>query len=97
MISTNVRTFFEKGTKRSTPELQMIEQDENSILYKNILSLPIKYREVLILYYYKELSVDEISKLMDLNVSSVKTRLRRSREKLKQLLPNEKGSEFIGS
>jgi RNA polymerase sigma-70 factor, ECF subfamily len=38
------------------------------------------YRNVIIMYYYQELSVSEIANIMDLNKSTVKTHLRRARE-----------------
>lgn len=96
IISMNVFSIFEKEDGVS-PEEYTIVKDENSLLFHSILSLPIKYREVLIFYYYKDLSIEEISKVVGINPSTVKTRLRRSREKLKQLLPEEKGREFFGS
>ena len=45
-----------------------------------------KYREVLLLYYYEDLQVAEIAELCQLSVSTVKTRLQRARAKLKPLL-----------
>ncbi|MER2107386.1 MAG: sigma factor-like helix-turn-helix DNA-binding protein [Solibacillus sp.] len=42
--------------------------------------LPVKYREVIWLYYYVELSVLEIADVLDCSVNTVKTRLARGRK-----------------
>lgn len=42
-----------------------------------------KYRLIVILYYVEELKVREIAKLLDMRVSTVKTRLARGREELR--------------
>ncbi len=55
----------------------------NEELSQNVLKLPVKYREVIILHYYEELKISEISSLLDLKESTVKTRLQRARAKLK--------------
>lgn len=60
--------------------------EDSQILGRQILELPIKYREILVLYYYKELSVKEISHLLNLSENTVKTRLQRGRFQLKSML-----------
>ena len=51
-----------------------------------IKALPPKYREVLVLYYYVELSVTEIATVTGQLTGTVKSRLFYARAKLKQLL-----------
>ena len=51
-----------------------------------ILALPEKYRTVLGLYYYEELSTKEIAALLNIRQTAVTTRLARGRELLKQRL-----------
>jgi RNA polymerase sigma factor (sigma-70 family) len=51
-----------------------------------ISALPAKYKEVLILYYYQDMGVAEIAAILDLKVSTVKTRLQRGRDSLKRSL-----------
>ena len=50
------------------------------------MALPEKYRTVLDLFYYEELSTKEIAALLGLRQSAVTTRLSRARELLKQQL-----------
>lgn len=46
--------------------------------------LPFEERQVLTLYYMQEFSIKEISVLMELNTNTVKTKLRRGKERLRQ-------------
>ncbi|WP_121603734.1 sigma factor-like helix-turn-helix DNA-binding protein [Virgibacillus sp. Bac332] len=48
--------------------------------------LPIKYKDVLILYYYKQMSLKEISTINGLKMNTVKSRLVRGRKLLKREL-----------
>ncbi|MBH0173615.1 sigma-70 family RNA polymerase sigma factor [Fictibacillus sp. 23RED33] len=60
----------------------VIASSEDQLLYQAVLSLPLKYREVILLHYYKEFSVGEIGELLSMNESTVKTRLSRARRVL---------------
>lgn len=51
-------------------------------LVVEIQQLPLKYREVLHLFYYEEYSVKEISEILGIKQSAVTTRLNRARKKL---------------
>ena len=62
------------------------EAPEQQALYQAVLSLPERYRIVLVLFYYEELPVKEIAALLGLEVSAVTTRLSRARKKLKEVL-----------
>ncbi len=53
-----------------------------------ILSLPEKYRTVIVLKYLEELSLIEISEMLDLPLGTVKTRIHRGREALRKQLRN---------
>lgn len=52
-------------------------------------SLPPKYRLVIHLFYYEQFSVREIAKMTDQKESTVKSRLFRAREMLKELLEGD--------
>lgn len=68
------------------PESFLIQQETNEALAHAVLTLPIKYREVILLYYYEELSIHEVATILRCNENTVKTRLRRARGNLKTLL-----------
>ena len=75
---------FKSPTKRSRNV--MIESDEKLELAEAVLELPLKYREVIIHYYFEDLSVLEVSQLLIISDSTVKTRLRKARSLLKEKL-----------
>ncbi len=61
-------------------------QEEKSDVYYAVAALPEKYRVIVHLFYYEELSVKEIAAALRISESSVKTRLHRAREILKETL-----------
>lgn len=75
--------FQNKGSVKSV-ETEIISMQRNRELAKAIMELPVKYREIIILYYYHDLDSNEISNLLNTNVSTVRTRLTRGRELLKR-------------
>ncbi len=65
---------------------------EQEAFYARLYAMPYKYREVLVLYYYNELSVKEIAHLTGQFEGTVKSRLYHARERLrKELEPRKKG------
>lgn len=75
--------FNHLPAKNSTPEEWLIKTDEQSELVSEILKLSVKYREVILLYYYQELTTLEISVVLKCPENTVKTRLSRARLQLK--------------
>lgn len=70
---------------------------EQSDLFITVMGLPEKYRTVLYLFYYEDLSVKEIAQLLNIKESAVTTRLSRSRERLKQKLKEVWQDEYQGA
>ncbi|WP_245602133.1 sigma-70 family RNA polymerase sigma factor [Peribacillus kribbensis] len=64
-------------------ENKLLDQENKEGIFKKVLALPVKLREVIILHYYEELSIKEIAGLLNLNANTVKTRLHRGRQQLK--------------
>lgn len=60
------------------------EVAEDSRLASAVMSLPIKYREVIYLFYYEELSIKEIAMVIDVKENTIKTRLKKAKELLKK-------------
>lgn len=76
-------SLTELTEQQTGPVFDCIEQRE---LFDAVMSLAEKYRTVLYLYYYEELSIREISELLKVSQSAVTTRLTRARMKLKEKL-----------
>ena len=68
------------------PETPVFDKPREAALYREVMALPEKYRTVLNLFYYEELSVREIGDLLGLGSSTVTTRLARARKRLKERL-----------
>ena len=58
-------------------------------LTEDILSLPSKYRTVIHLFYYEDMPVKEIAKLLNTKETTVKSQLHRAREMLKEKLKED--------
>lgn len=82
--------FFGKLTRRiEAPEqvAQLVEAaDERRALYGQIEKLAVKYREVLLLFHYMDMSTKEIATVLGMSENTVKTRLRRARLQLGEML-----------
>ena len=70
----------------ASPEEGLLQKSQAEILREMIRQLPEGYRLPLQLHYSADLPVKEIAKLMKLPESTVKTRLRRAKEQLRQKL-----------
>ncbi|MEK4386518.1 sigma-70 family RNA polymerase sigma factor [Solibacillus sp. FSL W7-1464] len=79
--------FFQQHAKGA--EQIYVEKELQGEVTAAVLALPVKDREVLLLYYYEEMTVFEIAELLELAVSTVKSRLQRARAKLKPKLSME--------
>lgn len=66
-------------------ERPMIEQ----FVLEQIMRLPVRYKDVILLHYYQEMKVEEIAEVLHIPKSTVKTRLKRGRERLEPFLEEE--------
>ena len=70
-------------------QLSLNEEDKERIdYYKIITLLPNKYKEVITLFYYEELSAEEIAHILNVSSSCVRKRLERGRDKIKKEIEN---------
>ncbi|MFC3882486.1 RNA polymerase sigma factor SigW [Bacillus songklensis] len=73
-------------SKQELPEDELEKLELQEQIQREILRLPEKYRSVIVLKYVDELSLKEISDILDLPVGTVKTRIHRGREALRNKL-----------
>ncbi|WP_407270740.1 sigma-70 family RNA polymerase sigma factor [Radiobacillus sp. PE A8.2] len=94
-LRTSIQRFFpfnDQVKSRSigkSAEQRAIENEEDMEVVKAILALPIKYREIFVLRFYQSFSMKQISISLQLNESTVKTRMMRGKKKLQQKLGGE--------
>lgn len=75
-----------QGTHQGVMET-ILQEETNHEIVKGIHSLEnTDYRNVLLLYYYQGFSVQEVAEMLRLNLSTVKSHLRRARNVLKDRL-----------
>jgi RNA polymerase sigma-70 factor, ECF subfamily len=72
-----------------TPESQLILTETQRTIRRAIDQLPEKYKSVVILRYMHDMSLQEISEVLDMPVTTVKTRVHRGREYLRKRLENQ--------
>lgn len=83
---------FSAQVSESDTEEIVEKKDEKEELVRSIMKLPDKYREMIHLYYYQELDVKEISRILKIPGGTVKSRLFKARSLLADML----GGEAIG-
>ncbi|WP_219834299.1 RNA polymerase sigma factor SigW [Paenibacillus sp. R14(2021)] len=72
-----------------TPESELLLSDTQRIIHQAIETLPAKYKSVMVLRYLEELSLQEIGDVLDMPVTTVKTRVHRGREFLRKKLEHK--------
>lgn len=83
---------WHKKTEALSEEIPF-NSPEKSDVYYAVLELPQKYRTVIHLFYYEDMSVAEISSTLRLKETTVKSQLHRAREILKSKLKG--GYDFV--
>ena len=82
--------WFKHTDRRVTPDMLPVgtvqPDTEDLDLSLAVMKLPRKMREAILLYYYQDMSTEEIAETLGIAQSSVSNRLRRGREKLRKLL-----------
>ena len=84
-----------RETDELNEELVAEEREDLSFVWEAVKSLPVKYREVIHLFYHEGYQTAQIAKILGRNESTVRSDLRRGREKLKEVLKGEYDFEKI--
>lgn len=84
-----------RETDELNDELVAEECEDLSFVWEAVKSLPVKYREVIHLFYHEGYQTAQIAKVLGRNESTVRSDLRRGREKLKEVLKGEYDFEEI--
>ena len=82
--------------KRTTilKEEIVVTLKEDSEVYKYVLDLPNKYRTVIHLFYYEDMSTASISEVLNIKESTVRSQLHRARNMLKEKMKGDECLEF---
>ncbi len=75
-----VDSYSAENEGDSSPEEAYLEDEKRESVLQKVRELPQIYREVIHLYYYEEMKISEISRILETNEATVKTRLKRAKE-----------------
>lgn len=84
-----------RETDELNDELIAEDREDLSFVWDAVKSLPVKYREVIHLFYHEGYQTAQIAKVLGRNESTVRSDLRRGREKLKEVLKGEYDFEEV--
>lgn len=93
------RSYCTQGYRKNTVPIDDVPETEFAFTNKFdetinlVMRLPEKYRVVINLFYYQELSVEEIAEILNIKKSNVKTRLSRGRKFLEKIIREEESYE----
>lgn len=73
----------------SISEQSVSDRTDDKTLFENVMSLPPKYSVTIYLFYYEDMKISEIAKILDITQSAVKSRLVRGRKALKEIIEKE--------
>ncbi|WP_342508006.1 sigma-70 family RNA polymerase sigma factor [Sporosarcina sp. FSL K6-2383] len=77
--------IYPSKTNQSS-EAYVIQWEHTNEIVEQLANLPGKYKEVLILYYYQDMTMKEIGEVLNVGINTVKSRLLRGKEVLKSKL-----------
>ena len=72
----------------------VITLKEESEVYKYVLDLPTKYRTVIHLFYYEDMTTANIAEILNIKESTVRSQLHRARNMLKEKMKGDEYFEF---
>ncbi|HHU72014.1 MAG TPA: sigma-70 family RNA polymerase sigma factor [Clostridiales bacterium] len=68
-------------------------EDTNKMIMETVLSLPVKYKDVILSVYYNDMTIAETAEYLNLPEGTIKSRLSRARKKLKDGLEGRVSDE----
>lgn len=88
------RLFDRRVTLDRLPEpIQDFLTEDEGALMEDILNLPDREKDVVLMYYYQGMGVREIGEALNLRASSVSKRLEKARRKLRGMLEGDQQDE----
>jgi len=89
--STLTNIFRVEAEKQDSPEESAIQNEKEAALWRSLNQLDERHRVVVVLRYFHELSIAEISDILSVNEGTIHSRLHSAREKLRDALKHLHG------
>lgn len=86
LAETDYIEFLKQHIRQKDAEELLVDDSSTQVMKTAIKKLPVKYREVLMLYYMDDMLYKDIAKTLDIPIGTVMSRLTRAREGLKTSL-----------
>lgn len=77
--------------ERALQHIRIEERNREDAVRQAVLALPPRYREPVVLYYFHEMDVDAAARTLKMPIGTLKARLKRGRDLLKQRFPRLAG------
>jgi RNA polymerase sigma-70 factor, ECF subfamily len=85
------------ASSQRSPERHAADSELRNLLQQSIVTLPESYRCVYVLRDVEQLSVEEVSGILDLSESTVKVRLHRARRALRKMIALRTGKQVLSA
>ena len=82
-----------KKTEPLEDNLVHVTKEDNGVI-QAVLNLPVKYKSIVLLYYYEGYSIAEVANILSLKETTVGSQLSRARKKLKSILKEDFEYEY---
>ncbi len=86
IAETDYVDYLKESLSSGSAEILLLKASGSKVIQDAIDRLPIKYKEVLLLYYMQDMLYKEIAATLDIPIGTVMSRLTRARDGLKNLL-----------
>lgn len=86
-LRTTLTSIFQvEAQKQALPEESAVQSEQEAAIWDSLNQLDERYRTIVILRYFHELSIAEISEILSVNEGTINSRLYSAREKLRNAL-----------
>lgn len=82
------------GNRKNSPSYQLEKDEEWNNVCQAVATLSLQHRVVIVLHYFNDLSLDEISDVLEIPVGTVKSRLHYGRQALKKYLESNNNASL---
>jgi RNA polymerase sigma factor, sigma-70 family len=93
LCKDRLKSSYFKNTTSLEDDFIEVTPEDNYVI-DAVLNLPLKYRSIVLLYYYEGYSISEISNILSLKEATVGSQLSRARQKLKIILKEDFEYEY---
>jgi RNA polymerase sigma-70 factor (ECF subfamily) len=96
-VLEDYREALMRGSQAETPDAAVAREEVRKLLEKAVADLPDSFRTVFVMREVEGLSSEETAEILGIPLATVKTRLFRSRRRLRELLAPELSSVLSGT